>query len=1062
MRSDHLHHPYHILQKSLSGVLCGLVLLFSGCQSVTNAHTASTAAQAGPQVPNIAWTAPAAIPYGTALSATQLDASSNVAGILTYSPTSGTVLDAGLQTLSVTFTPTDSASYSSVTATVPLTVNKAMPVIAWAAPATIIYGTPLSAAQLNASSTVPGVLAYSPAMGTVLDGGCQTLSATFTPTDTANYAPATATVSLAVTSSSYAFETSMARLVIQPDGTVSSFTGSQGGEELLQPAGQPFAMVSKDGTLFPATTFEPSGGIYHVTFGNSGISADYRITASTDAIVVELAATEGDGISAIQLVKLSVPLANSGGTYLTARWDSNFTVSLMGLSPQVDTEVAGTALSASVYPALAMEGQRVAILAAPTSQFLSVAQAVEHEFQLPSPTIDGVWAKLSPDNNKSYLFTDLNEANADDTIRYALMGGFRYILIYESTWSGSVGSYPINATNFPHGEAGLKAVIDKCHAAGLKVGMHMMTSLVAKTDPLVTPTPDPGLLKVGTTSLAVGLDAKAIAVTLTSMPANYVAASSNDMIIDNEIMECKQISGAVLQQCVRGFAGTQAAQHQAGATAQFLAQAYGYYLADLQSPLASAISDKISGVINDAGFDMVYFDGGESNAADGSFWYCVGVQQMQIWQRSTRDLLMVGSGATDWTWHLFARGPHDDYAAVAVKQYLANYQAALQLPADHNSFLPAELGWVGFLQDAPDHPATTPDELEYDAVTMLAQGIPIGLETSYSELEANGRTEEMLTTLGAYEQLRLGGSVSTAVRNQLSQGQWHMTAPGVFQPVQYNEQRIAIPGQASVTLDASMPAQELKFRLQVEPNLATVGDPANIDLVAQNSSVDVSPPGANAAMPGALSNRIAFGSALDLTSHRALAVQLDVEGPAQTSGQVPVLNLQLEADGDTFRDYYIDLNFRGSKTIILPEPGTKRMLAEFWPAASNYPFKAAMYLYNYKDVDALNVRWMRYPAGSGITCNLHLVEALQEQATTLSGLQISAGSAKIAIPASMQTGDYAEYWGDGQIRIFNQSGSLLQTVSASGAPPLGVGVNNLSVSAAEPGTVKLTAISMGN
>ena len=64
--------------------------------------------------------------------------------------------------------------------------------------------------------------------------------------------------------------------------------------------------------------------------------------------------------------------------------------------------------------------------------------------------------------------------------------------------------------------------------------------------------------------------------------------------------------------------------------------------------------------------------------------------------------------------------------------------------------------------------------------------------------------------------------------------------------------------------------------------------------------------------------------ALDLTTHRALAVQLEVDGPAVDSGESAVLNVQLEAGGKTYRDYYIDLDFRGSKTVILPEPGTEQ------------------------------------------------------------------------------------------------------------------------------------------
>jgi sugar lactone lactonase YvrE len=146
----------------------------------------------------IAWPPPAAIPYGTALSATQLDATSTAAGTYVYTPAAGTMLPVGMHTLSVTFTPTDTTDYSATTISVPITVNQAKPAITWAAPAAITYGTALSGAQLNASSPVAGTLVYSPASGAVLTAGSQTLSVTLNPTDTVDYISATATVPLTV------------------------------------------------------------------------------------------------------------------------------------------------------------------------------------------------------------------------------------------------------------------------------------------------------------------------------------------------------------------------------------------------------------------------------------------------------------------------------------------------------------------------------------------------------------------------------------------------------------------------------------------------------------------------------------------------------------------------------------------------------------------------------------------------------------------------------------------------------------------------------------------------
>jgi hypothetical protein len=148
--------------------------------------------------PAISWATPAPITYGTPLSATQLNASSAVAGKFVYSPAAGKVLAAGQQTLTATFTPANSTNYSTATATVTLTVNKATPAITWAAPAAIIYGTALSGTQLNAKASVPGAFVYSPAAGTVPVVGTQTLSVTFTPTDTADYTTASASVTLTV------------------------------------------------------------------------------------------------------------------------------------------------------------------------------------------------------------------------------------------------------------------------------------------------------------------------------------------------------------------------------------------------------------------------------------------------------------------------------------------------------------------------------------------------------------------------------------------------------------------------------------------------------------------------------------------------------------------------------------------------------------------------------------------------------------------------------------------------------------------------------------------------
>ncbi len=105
------------------------------------------------QAPQIKWATPAPIVYGTALSATQLDASSPVAGSFAYSPPAGTVLSVGQQTLTATLTPVDTTDYTKATATVTLNVIPAIPAISISTSANPVFA-------MNPISFTAGLPAY--------------------------------------------------------------------------------------------------------------------------------------------------------------------------------------------------------------------------------------------------------------------------------------------------------------------------------------------------------------------------------------------------------------------------------------------------------------------------------------------------------------------------------------------------------------------------------------------------------------------------------------------------------------------------------------------------------------------------------------------------------------------------------------------------------------------------------------------------------------------------------------------------------------------------------------
>ena len=120
-----------------------------------------------------------------------------LSGTVTITFTSS--LAATAQNAPITIWGSSGSRVHSITFYVQVQPTQGTSVVTWATPQAITYGTPLGASQLNATLSVPGTCAYSPALGTVLTPGTRTLTATCTPTDTYNYTtPSPVTVSLTV------------------------------------------------------------------------------------------------------------------------------------------------------------------------------------------------------------------------------------------------------------------------------------------------------------------------------------------------------------------------------------------------------------------------------------------------------------------------------------------------------------------------------------------------------------------------------------------------------------------------------------------------------------------------------------------------------------------------------------------------------------------------------------------------------------------------------------------------------------------------------------------------
>lgn len=266
--------------------------------------------------PALAWEAPSAITYGTPLGSAQLRASASFGGgslygTFSYTPGFGSVLTAGLHPLAVTFTPADTANYTEAQTSTTLTVLRATPVVTWATPDPIGYGTPLGAMQLRASAAVAGQFAYGQAAGTVLSAGPHDLTALFTPTDGENYTTANGATTISVGRASLTVTANAASRAYGADDP--PFAVSYDGFVTGEGAG---VLTGTLACVVDATRLSPVGAGYQLSCSGL-VAANYALDFRPGTLTITQA---GSGLT----------VADAGASYGAAMLDVTATLTAPG------------------------------------------------------------------------------------------------------------------------------------------------------------------------------------------------------------------------------------------------------------------------------------------------------------------------------------------------------------------------------------------------------------------------------------------------------------------------------------------------------------------------------------------------------------------------------------------------------------------------------------------------------------------------------------------------------------------------------------------------------------
>ncbi|MBR3568696.1 MAG: T9SS type A sorting domain-containing protein [Salinivirgaceae bacterium] len=264
----------------------------------------------------ITWETPAPIAFGTPISAVELNATANTEGSFAYTlngeNAEGLKPEAGSYTIMVTFTPA-SANYTIANASVTLKITSVAAEITWETPEAITYGTPISAAQLNASANTEGEYIYSTHEGEsvryihegdVLGAGNDSLFVKFIP-ESEDYGRAVDTVILTV---------NKAELTV----TVADTTVTQGDEmPLFKLAYSGFVNNENESALTTAPTATCAAttaevGEFEIVV-SGGESDNYNITCTNGKLIVVEATTPETPV-----ITWAEPAAITYGTLISA------------------------------------------------------------------------------------------------------------------------------------------------------------------------------------------------------------------------------------------------------------------------------------------------------------------------------------------------------------------------------------------------------------------------------------------------------------------------------------------------------------------------------------------------------------------------------------------------------------------------------------------------------------------------------------------------------------------------------------------------------------------------
>lgn len=492
-----------------------------------------------------------------------------------------------------------------------------------------------------------------------------------------------------------------------------------------------------------------------------------------------------------------------------------------------------------------VSGSKIALFGCPANEALDYIEVIEKGENLPHPEMNGVWMKRAPEAAQAYIIYPFNENNIDEAIAFTKQTGLKYL--YHGGPFETWGKFKLNPKEFPTGLDGLKKCVDRAAQSGIKIGIHTLSNFITTNDGYVTPVPDKGLAKVGSSVLSNDIDSRQTEIEIAD-PMFFNQMKNNSLhtvIVGEELIRYERVSDASpwkLLNCTRGAWGTKAAAHRQGTEiGKLIDHPYNVFLSDID--LTKGIAHNIADIFNQTGIDQISFDGLEGAWSTGLGQYGLSLMIKEWYDHlepAYRNNINDASMTTHYNWHTFTRMNWGEPWYAGFRESQMNYRLMNQ-DFYRRNLMPCMLGW--FKLDAN----TSIEDIEWLLARTAAFDAGYTLVTDKEKIIANGQSEVIIKAIREWEKARLSGAFPMELKKEMEQidNEYTLTQTGdnSWDLFPYHLQRfkhanvVRQPGEPVVThWDFTNPYQRQPVRFTLKTNDAV----SNITLkIANYSTVEI-------------------------------------------------------------------------------------------------------------------------------------------------------------------------------------------------------------------------------